>query len=277
MAIKGKKRSRQRGSQGARKPAAAPKPALGPSRKGTPWYRSPLTVGVVAIFGLVAIGILIALIANIRDRAEDLESRQSVLESYTENVRAPLEMAASPASQMSGLVTPPGGDDLEGLAEDAEAWIAEFQEAQTQLAQNFPGPEATGVNQLFNEALGLYISAANTFATLPDIEAGPARQEVFTQAGVVRDTAHAVFESAITVLDQIREDAELGSSGLRPPVPAGQAPAVEAPEIEAPEGSDDAAGDTVVIPGDDAGSEPESDDGAGGQEGGAEDDDGGGS
>lgn len=219
------------------------------------------------IFGLVAIGILIALIATLQDRAAETDTRQSALESYVQDVRAPLELASSPASQMSQLTSPPRGDALDTLTEDAAGWVSELQEAQTQLAQIFPEQGVEGVNQLFNEALGFYISSANTFATLPDISEGAVRQQVFTQAATVRDTAHAVFQSAITVLDQIRADADLGSSGLRPPVTPGQAPAAETG------GAADSSGEsTVVVPGED----PEAEGDDTGQKGDAEGGDGGG-
>lgn len=248
MAIKGKKRSRNRGSQGIRRPAAAPRPTVGGGRKGQEWYRSPLNVGVVTIFGLVAIGILIALIVDIRSRASDTAEVRSVLESYSEDVRGPLELAASPASQMGLLPAVPRGEALETLTQDAEGWAAELQEAQTQLAQIFPAPETQGVNQLFNESLALYISAANTFGTLPDISEREVRLEVFNQAATVRDTATAVFESAINILDQLRDDVDLGSSGLRAPVTSGQLPATE-PEA----GTEAPGGETVVIPGEEEG------------------------
>lgn len=268
MAIKGKKRSRNRGSQGARRPAAAPRPTLGGSRKGGRWYDSALTMGVVVIFGLVAIGILIALIANLQDRAAETDARRAVLESYVQDVRPTLELASSPASQMSQLTSPPSGDALDTLTEDAEGWVGELQEAQSQLAQIFPEEGVEGVNQLFNEALGLYISSANTFATLPDISEAAVRQEVFIEAATVRDTAHAVFQTAITVLDRLRADADLGSSGLRPPVTPGQIPAPETGGAA----EDGANESTVVVPGEDA--EAEEDDT--GQKGGAEGGDGGG-
>lgn len=263
MAIKGKKRSRDRGSQGVRRPAAAPRPNVG-GRKDHQWYHSPLNVGVVIIFGLVAIGILIALIVDIRSEASDKDARKEALETYTDNVRGPLELAASPASQMSLIGTTPRGKDLEDLDKDAEGWVTELQEAQTQLAQTFPDPSTAGVNQLFNESIALYISAANTLATLPDIEDDELRQEIFNQAATVRDTASAVFESAITVLDQLRDDVGIGTSGIRAPI--AQPPAMEDPAAD-PGAELESGEETVVIPGDeggDGGKEGDAEGGGGG-------------
>jgi hypothetical protein len=214
MAIKGKKKSR--GSQGVRRPAAAPRPVVTGTRRHTPWYRTRDGMFIVGILALVAIGIVVWLVGSAREDARTLEQEQQILEDYTADVRGPLQNANPPATEMAAVTAETSGEDLEGLASDAEGWITSFQEAQTQLTQVFPAPPADSVQQLFNEALGLYISAAQTMALLPDIE-GAARDEVFTRATVQRDTANALFQSAISVLDGFRSEKELRASGLSAP------------------------------------------------------------
>ena len=222
MAIKGKKKSQQRGSQGVRRPAAAPRPVV-TGRRHTPWYRTRDGMLVLGIFIAVGIGVVIWLIGSARENAKELEREQAVLTAYTNDVRAPLESVSEPVTEMAAVTSAPGGKDLDELAEDAEGWVTSLQEAQTALAQTFPSPPTDGVHQIFNEALGLYTSAAQTFALLPDV-AGETRAEVFTRASTQRDLATAVFASAISVLDEFRSQKDLRASGLRPPADPAPAP-----------------------------------------------------
>lgn len=240
MAIKGKKRSRQRGSQGARRPAQAPKPTVVGSRRGPAWYRSPLSIGVVAVFGLVLVGIVIAVIYNVRENAQETDDRRALLEEYTDDVSAVLQSANSAANELGALAVPPRGEELSSLSEEAEAWIATFEETQGSLAQVITDERVTGVNQLFNEGLALFASSARTMATLPDVDDRATRTELFTQAATVRDTANALFTSAISVLNLLREDVDLGSSGLQAPI----LPTSGQPPVTSPEGTEE-----IVIPG----------------------------
>lgn len=247
MAIKGKKRSRKRGSQGARRPAQAPRPEPVRYRKRHAWYKTPLGIGMVAIFGLVAIGLIIWAIAEARENARELEERQEVLEEYSQQAREALAPAGETVAEMSALTF--DEEALDGLARDAEGWAQSLQETQAAVSQIFGGEEVQSVNELFNEALALYVNAANTFQRVPDIDRRGLQEQFFNQAANVRDTASALYQSAVDVLNQLRNDADLGASGIQAPSPA-QAGQPELPEdLELPEDG----GEVIEIPGDEDG------------------------
>ncbi|HEU4481362.1 MAG TPA: hypothetical protein VFS18_05705, partial [Actinomycetota bacterium] len=140
MAIKGKKKSR--GSQGVRRPAAAPRPVVTGTRRHTPWYRTRDGMLIGGIFLLVGIGVIVWLIGSAREDARELEQEQAVLEDYTTDVGGALEAAGAPASEMAAVTSDTAREDLDALAEDAEGWVTSFQEAQTRLTQVFPAPPA---------------------------------------------------------------------------------------------------------------------------------------
>ncbi|MDQ3957514.1 MAG: hypothetical protein M3273_04245, partial [Actinomycetota bacterium] len=61
MAIKGKKKSQSRGSQGLRRPAAAPRPVY-TGRRHTPWYKTTEGRLIGGILAAALIGIAIWLV-----------------------------------------------------------------------------------------------------------------------------------------------------------------------------------------------------------------------
>jgi hypothetical protein len=216
---------------------------------------------MIVIFALVGIGLIIWAIGSAREEAREVEQRQTALNEYTDQLRGALEGAGQPIGELSNAAAP-DKDTLSGLEADAGAWAESIQEVQAGLTQVFPTPEVQSVHELFNEALSLYVTSARTFQQIPAIDSEATQQELFTQAATVRDTARAVFQSAVGVLDQLRDEAELGASGIS--VPGGQA---EQPQpIETGDGST-----TIEIP-----SEPEDGGGGGDDEGDAGNDGGGG-
>ena len=82
MAIKGKKKSQSRGSQGVRRPAAAPRPTVSARRK-TSWWRTRDGLLIGGIFLVVAIGVVVWLVISAQDRAEQREQEQATLETAT--------------------------------------------------------------------------------------------------------------------------------------------------------------------------------------------------
>lgn len=250
MAIKGKKKPQRRGAQGSRRPAAAPRPAPAARRK-TPWYRTRDGMLILGVFLVVLMGVGIWLVASARERAAATEARRDSLDRYTSQIQSALTGATTPVTEMNLAATPPRGADVDELAGNTDGWIEALRAAQTEVVQIFPEREIEPVNQLFNEALSLYISSAQTFALLPDVR-GETRQQLFSRAADQRDTATALWASAIGVLDQMRRDLDLRGSGLQAPsapAPAPQAPEGEEVEVpvepEAPEGEapEDEAGE----------------------------------
>lgn len=217
MAIKGKKKSR--GAQGVRRPAAAPPPPVTARRRHTPFYRTRDGMILLGILGVVAIGTVIWLVMSAQNEAKELEAKQAVLDQYGDQVEPTLQTASATALEMAAVTAVP--EDPADLAEDSEGWIKNLQGAQTQFAQIFPAPEVEPVNQLFNESLALYVASAETFALVPKAE-GKLQADLFIRATVQRDTAAAVWASAIGALDELRDVRDLGPSGLD--APEGPAP-----------------------------------------------------
>ena len=221
MAIKGKKKNR--GAQGVRRPAQAPRPAYAP-RARTPFYRTRDGMILLGILGLVALGTIIWLIGSARNEAKELEDRQAQLETYDEQITGVLQQATPVAQEMATVQAVPADEKgLEDLAADSERWITDLQQFQTQISQVFPAPEVESVNELFNQALSLYVASAQTFALVPDAE-GDLQASVYARAIAQRDAATGVWSSAIDVLDTLRSNAEMSASGLRPPASASQMP-----------------------------------------------------
>lgn len=211
---------------------------------------------LLGILGVVAIGTIVWLVMSAQNEAKELEAQQSVLEQYTDQVEPTLQTASATAQEMLALTAIP--ETVEDLTEDSTTWVTNLQGAQTQLSQIFPAPEIDPVNQLFNEAISLYVASAETFGLVPKAEA-ELQQEIFTRATVQRDSASAVLASAIAALDEFRDLRDLGRSGLDAP---------QAPQPD-PLGAQPGAEVTIPPPDDPA------EDGAA-EDGGAEGDGGGG-
>jgi type II secretory pathway pseudopilin PulG len=172
---------------------------------------------LLGILGMVALGTIVWLIGSARNEAKLLEDRQAQLETYGDQAEGVLQQAVPVAQDMNSVqAVPADSKGLDDLAADAERWITGLQQSQTQISQVFPAPEVESVNELFNEALSLYVASAQTFALVPDAE-GDLQASIFARAVSQRDTAAAVWASAIGVLDTLRSDAELPASGLRAP------------------------------------------------------------
>lgn len=185
---------------------------------------------ILGVFLIVLVGVGIWLIASAQERAAEARERREAIEAYTDSLRPALGGADETVAEMGLVTTPPRGDALDELAGNTEGWVESLRSVQTQVVEIFPPSEIEPVNQLFNEALSLYISSAQTFALVPDVR-GDTRTELFSRAADQRDTASALWASAIGVLDQMRRDHGLTGSGMQAPVPApgGAAPGAEIP------------------------------------------------
>jgi hypothetical protein len=232
MAIKGKKKSQSRGSQGVRRPASAPRPVTTARRK-TSWWRTRDGLLIGGIFVLVAIGVVVWLIVSAQDRAKELEAEQADLEQYTTALQPALDSLAPPVQEMIAVAAVPAEEDLDALAEDAEGWMTDIQTAQAVVQQQFVPEEIQPINDLIAESMSLYITAAQTFQMLPDAE-GDLRDELFARATQARDSAGSVMTGAIATLDSFRREKEIGASGLRSPanLPAPAPSTAPTPEAE---------------------------------------------
>lgn len=237
MAIKGKKKSQQRGSQARRRPAQAPRPV---SRKGTkkPWYQTTAGQSIAAIGALIAIVIALVLVNNARTEAEERELRRESLENFTDQMNALVQTVTAPASELSGATQAPPED----LRAAAGGWRDAFSAAQTQAAQFPPAQGTSTVQQLVSQALNLYRGAAVVLreAAIADDESAT---ELTAAATSQLASADAIWLAAVDVLDAARDEVGLNASGVRAPSEASPSGEMPAPSATLPvEPEDDSTG-----------------------------------
>lgn len=235
MAIKGKKKSQNRGSQGQRRPAAAPRPVY-TGRKPTPWYKKTEGRLIGGMIIAVIVGVSIWAIADAQNKSKEKTERREALEGYVASVRAFATSLGPVAEDMSLVAT--AEPDFEALEKDAPTWSEDLAAAQAQIATLQAPDEAEVANGLFGQALTSYSSAARTFESVADAE-GELRTELLAQANEEVDQAATLFGLAVDALDAelIEVDGEL--SNLT--VPQGTAPAQ-------PPLGDDPNSSTIEVP-----------------------------
>ena len=224
MAIKGKKKSQNRGSQARRRPAAPPRLAVQP-RTRTRWYRSQTGIATLGILAILAIGVTVWAVQNASDKAAALENKQEALDGYTDRVRGVLQTLRAPVGNMAGA--PPQlqePEQAEALAEGAAGWMRDLEKAQTSFGKIAVDPELQSIHDLYAHSIQIYISAARTYELAGTTTDEEARVDTLGLANTQRDEAGAIWTEATALLDQRRDAAELDPSGLTAPnAPAGGA------------------------------------------------------
>jgi hypothetical protein len=241
MAIKGKKKSK--GSAGARRPAGAPRPQIPTTRRKQSFWRTRDGILILAIFVLVAIGVVVWLIGDARKDAAAEEDRRTALSQYSDSVKPVLGEIDDEVSDMTALTALPTEDEIADLAKTAQEWGQAFQNAQLLLSQQAPAENVQAISQLFGESVALYGNAAGFLASLDGLDLSAEQQTaLFQNFAGQRDLATAMLTSTIATLDQIRIELGMERSGLQAPGGAAPPPAEVSPTpesettIEAPGG-----------------------------------------
>jgi hypothetical protein len=245
MALKGKKKSRVRGSQARRRPAAAPRPTYG-GREKPRWYQT--TAGMVIGFLVIASLIIFVwwFVADTRSESQALEDEQAALQTFTSDLRATITDLTPLTAELATAGSLKDGQ----LADKTEEWNEQLGEVQTALAQLAPPQDLASLTGVLSQSMVLYGQSIENYDSLPNLE-GRARQTMSTAALSSFNAANNLFGVVIELLDQARSDAELSSSGLTPPS-AEPAP-VEEPASESTPGGD--VSDEIQIPAGDEGDE----------------------
>ncbi|MDQ3914122.1 MAG: hypothetical protein M3323_02150 [Actinomycetota bacterium] len=250
MAIKGKKKSQTRGSQGQRRPAAAPRPVY-TGRKHTPWYKKTEGRLIGGMIVAVIVGVGIWLIADAQNKSKERTQQREALEGYVTSVRA-FATTIGPVAEEMSLVSA-AEPDFEALEKDAAKWTEDLTAAQAQAA-TLQAPDGADVaNDLFLQSLASYAAAARTFESVADA-GGDLRTELLAQAVEEREQAATLFGLGVDALDEALVEVDGKLSNLT--IPQGTAP------VQPPAG-DAGAEDTQTI------EIPPPDDGDGGGKGGA--------
>jgi uncharacterized membrane protein YgcG len=213
MAVKGKRKSQTRGSQGRRRPAQAPRPPVTGHRR-TPWYRTQGGLLVGGIVAVVLLGLGIYAIVDARSSAAQLSRRQSSLNHYTAEVRSLLQTIRPPVAEM--LSVPADGRPVDDLFAKAEGWVKDLDAASTQAQGIPPASGQQEAQQIFARAVVLYTDAARTFS---DAALAPtdAQKEIALRAAAQRDNATALWQIGVSLLDSARTAARLQPSLINSP------------------------------------------------------------
>ena len=215
MAIKGKKKSQSRGSQARRRPATAPRPAIGPKIQKPPWYKTTAGLTIAAIGSMVLLLVILVSVNNARNASQEREQLETSYEAYSDRVRALLQQVTGSASEMAAAAQAPPED----LADAASKWTETFVGGQTQVSQLLPPEGATSSHHLFAQSMSLFSSAASTFTSAAEAS-GAEREQLLAAASSQVSSAASVWEAGVTVLDEARDDNDLSPSGLRSPTEA---------------------------------------------------------
>lgn len=245
MAIKGKKKSQSRGSQGQRRPAAAPRPVYTGTRH-VPWYKKPEGRLIGGMLIAVVIGVTIWLVADATNKSRERTETRQALEGYARSVRA-FTNALGPVAEDMGLVSPTD-PDVEALKKDARTWTTDLSAAQAQLVSAPAPDEASVASKLFDQSMASFLSAARTFEAATDAE-GDLQTELLAQAAEEHQQGVGLFELGVEALDAELIEVEGDPSNLllpqsTPVAPEpGETPGGPSTEIQIPTDSgDDAEG-----------------------------------
>jgi hypothetical protein len=183
----------------------------------------------------VAILLLVLwLVKNSRDTAAALEQKQETLEEFTSEISTLQQSVAPPAAEMVVATV-----DTPNLKAETNRWIKAFSAARDDFTQeNLTAPSGLDVgHRMFFQSVLQYIAAAETYKLAADLE-GDLQSRAIERANAQVAASDGIWQSAITLLDQERQEAELGASGLTSPSAGGVAPqATPTPSIiEAPGG-----------------------------------------
>lgn len=211
MALKGKKKSRVRGSQARRRPAAAPRPSYGTHEKPR-WYQT--TQGLVIAFLVTAALIIFVwwFVADSRSESQAREATRDQLQTFSSDLRALFQNLAPIASELEGA----GTLKPEELPERTKELKNQLGEVQTTVSQVAPPAELTAATGLLSQAMLLYGQSIEQFELVPDLE-GATRDEVSAKATASFQAANNIFVAVIELLDKERSEVDLAPSGLTSP------------------------------------------------------------
>lgn len=190
---------------------------------------------------MVILLIVAWLVKNSRDDAAALERRQDALEEFTSEVSTLQQAMAPPAGEMVAATV-----DTPNLKTETNRWIKSFGAARDNFAEaSITAPSGLDVaHQMFFQAMLQYIAAAETYKLAADLE-GSVQSRAIERATAQVAGSDQLWQNAITLLDQERQDADLGASGLQVPSVGGIPPqATPTPSVIETqiEGGEDASG-----------------------------------
>jgi hypothetical protein len=222
MAVKGKKKSQSRGSQGRRRPAQAPRAIYG-GRSHQPWYRTTAARVGAALVLLVALLGIVVVVRSGSNRG-NLTQRQNTLDQYTGDVRALLQTITPAATDEDGVPNKLTTPEAKALKSQSVSWQTQLLKAQ-QTAGNVtaPTPGTQSANIIFGESIQLYSQAATVFGLAPSTSSR-VQVKMLASAASLRNQATALWQEGVNILDQARSATQMTPSQLRIPTAGAVAP-----------------------------------------------------
>ena len=237
MAIKGKKKSGNRGSQARRRPAAAPRPVVSSARSKIPWYNTATGRVIAALLVVALIAVVGTIIAVNRGTAAEKEDKIEAIEAYVAELSSVVQDAAPAIGEMSTVTPGVPAEQLETLKEDAQGWTDDIEAAASRLASMQPPEEASSIHPYFLQAFQGYSTGAKILIDASDTE-GKTQADLLTRSTEVRSNAEGVWATATTQLDAELTDLGGDPSGLQSPAVAGAPAAVPPAPAEEEQGGD---------------------------------------
>lgn len=238
MALKGKKKSRARGSQARRRPASAPRPSQAAVKRR--WYQTTAGLTIASLGTILVLALVTWLIADNRSDAAALKSDRKQVETVTEQMKSVFNLLSGPAAEM------PAAADLSSkeLAKKTKGWEEQVTQAQATIGAMGQASGLESVTGLLQQGAVLYTAVGEEYKLAAELE-GDARERATANATRLLTSAEQIFVTATTLLDERRAELDLDASGLTspaaaapPPAPAPAASAGTSTEIQIPaEGS----------------------------------------
>ena len=219
MAIKGKKKTKSRPSSAKRRPAPASARAPVAAVRPLPWHRSmggQLTMILVAL-GLI--GFVMWRVAEARSDNQARDARQAELRGITTDVSDLVATVQEPVREMLGAAFNTANPEaIEALTDSTDKWIEELEAAGARAQTLAPPEDLAPAGQILQQSLLLYRSAAKTYALVPGEDNNKRQNELIQRATDQRDQAGRLMVAALGILDEARDAAEMGPSGIQAPV-----------------------------------------------------------
>ena len=188
-----------------------------------PWYKTTAGLSILAIGSLLALILIVAFVVDQRNDNRVAAQREEELETYTSEVKALVQEITEPASGVAAAAAGAASGQAP-TAEDASGWVKAFDDAQTRLFQLVAPQGGAAANAVFQQSVLMFRAAAKNFELAAEAE-GPLASELQTQAATLAGTASALWESAKSVLDDVRDEIGLGPADIRSPSdPSAQQP-----------------------------------------------------
>ena len=208
MALKGKKKSRVRGSQARRRPAAAPRPTYG-GRDKARWYQT--TAGITIGFLVIASLVIFTWwwVADSRSDSRAREARIEEIQAFTADLRALFQNMTPLVTEIQGA----GSLSDDDLTENVKAWKKQLPEVQSASAALAPPTELASTAGLVSQSFLLLEQSIDLYALIQDLE-GDSREQAQASASGVFSASGSTLTTLVGLIDQARGELDLPPSGL---------------------------------------------------------------